>query len=169
MNIFILDANPEVAAAMGLAQLEKVDWFVDLRMKMAQKYRNAIAETNCDWLHAQAVPINDESCYYTFAMKYSHPEKKWEDFRLEYIKNGGDGIYAAWALCYLEDSVDDIQNRLLLMGLDGKFNTEYGQCPVAESTQPKLMQLTTNQKNETEMDIQANALRKTIESFSGPS
>jgi perosamine synthetase len=158
---------PEVAAAMGLAQLEKVDWFVELRRKMAQKYRNVIAETNCDWLHPQIVPKNDENCYYTFAMKFNHPKKNWEDFRLEYIKNGGDGIYAAWTLCYLEDSISDIQNRLSKMGLDGRFNSDLGQCPVAEEIQPELMQLTTNQKDETEMDIQANALRKTIISFSG--
>jgi len=38
-------------------------------------------------------------------------------------------------------------------------------CPIAEGIQPKLMQLTTNQKNEEEMKIQAEALDKTIKYF----
>ena len=43
---------PEVAAAVGLAQVEKVDWFVQ-RMKMAEMYRQVIDETKCGWIRPQ--------------------------------------------------------------------------------------------------------------------
>lgn len=157
---------PEVGAAMGLAQLEKIDWFVGLRMKIAGMYLAVISDLNCDWLRPQSVPQGEINSYYTFAMKFMHPDISWENFRSEYIKNGGDGIYAAWTLCYLEDSIPDIKNRLTKMGLDKRFNTQLGQCPIAENIQPQLMQLTTNQKDDVEMSIQAEALSKTIKHFS---
>lgn len=156
---------PEVAAAMGLAQLEKIDWFVGLRQSMAKLITRVINDAGCEWLKPQSVPNGDVNSYYTYALKFLHTELSWEDFRMEYIKNGGDGIYAAWTLCYLEDSVDDIKYRLNKMGLGDRFNKEHGQCPVAEQTQPKLMQLTTNQKDEQEMQVQADALFKTIKTF----
>ena len=156
---------PEVAAAMGLAQLEKLDWFVQLRQTMAKMFTNVIIESGCGWLIPQVVPQGDVNSYYTYAMKFSHPNVTWEAFRSEFIKNGGDGIYAAWTLCYFEDSIDDIQTRLSKMGLQGRFNTNRGQCPIAEQVQPQLMQLTTNQKDKNEMEEQAEALRKTINTF----
>jgi len=156
---------PEVAAAMGLAQLEKIDWFIDLRQTMAKMFTNVISESGCNWLAPQRVPKGDINSYYTFAMKFTHPEVSWENFRLEFINNGGDGIYAAWTLCYLEDSIGDIKSRLSRMGLQDRFNTDKGQCPVAENVQPQLMQLTTNQKDKNEMEEQAEALRKTIIAF----
>ena len=48
------------------------------------------------------------------------------------------------------------------MGLKFVVNTN---CPVAENVQRKIMQLTTNQRDEEEMKIQAEALDKTIKYF----
>jgi perosamine synthetase len=53
------------------------------------------------------------------------------------------------------------------LGLAGRFNTEKGQCPNAEMIQPQLMQFTTNQKDEEEMKKQAEALKKTVDYFTG--
>jgi perosamine synthetase len=156
---------PEVAAAMGLAQLEKLDWFVELRQTMSSMYEQAISDHNCAWLIPQKVPKGDINSYYTFAMKFQHPDISWEEFRQKYVENGGDGIYAAWALCYNEDSIPDIQNRLEKMGLGGRFNSSPGQCENAEVVQKQLMHLTTNQKDKNEMMIQAQALSKTIQYF----
>ena len=135
-------------------------------LRIEGMYLAVISDLNCDWLRPQSVPQGEINSYYTFAMKFIHPDISWENFRLEYIKNGGDGIYAAWTLCYLEDSIPDIKNRLSKMGLDKRFNTQLGQCPIAENIQPQLMQLTTNQKDEDEMKIQADVLNKTIKHFS---
>ncbi len=156
---------PEVAAAMGLAQVEKLDMFVEKREQMAKMYLNVIEENNCDWLIPQKVNEGDRNCYFAFAAKFIRDDIKWEDFRKKCVENGGDGVYAAWALCYQEDSIPDIKKRLRAVGLDKRFNTQKGICPNAEIIQPQLMQFTTNQKNEEEMKIQADALNTTIKYF----
>jgi perosamine synthetase len=155
---------PEVAAAMGLGQLEKLDSFVEKREKMAKLYHDVIKD--CDWLEPQKTPEGDRNSYYTFAAKFLRDDITWYDFRDKHIENGGDGIYAAWTLCYLEDSIEDIRNIIKPMGLDDRLNTDKGICPTAERIQPELMQFTTNQKNEEEREKQADILRRTIKSFS---
>ena len=157
---------PEVAAALGLAQLEKLDWFVEKRESMAKMYKEAIAVAGCDWLAPQFTPENDKNSYYTFAAKFLKDDITWENFRKKFIDNGGDGIYAAWTLCYQEDSIEDVERILEAMHLGGKLNAENGICPNAEKIQPLLMQFTTNQKDEEEMKIEADALYKTMKYFS---
>jgi perosamine synthetase len=157
---------PEVAAALGLAQIEKLDWFVAKREQMAQMYMEVIQATNCDFLKPQHVPDGDRNTYYAFAAKFLKDDVRWEDFRKKYCENGGDGIYAAWALCYQEDSIPDVKKILRSVGLYGRLNIENGICPNAEEVQPLLMQFTTNQKDEEEMKIQADALYQTIIDFS---
>jgi perosamine synthetase len=156
---------PEVAAAMGLAQLEKLDWFVGKRIQMAAMYREVIRDTQCDWLQPQATPAGDVNSYYTFAAKMTRDDIKWAEVRKKHTEFGGDGVSAAWALCYQEDSVPDVKRRLSRMGLEKRFVTERGICPTAEKIQPQLMQFTTNQKDEEEMKVQAETLYKTIRYF----
>jgi perosamine synthetase len=124
-----------------------------------------LKSNHCDWLAPQRVPAGDENCYYTFAARFLRKDVKWEDFRRKYTENSGDGIYAAWALCYQEDSIADIRKRLGLLKLNEMFNTSNGICPNAELIQPQLMQFTTNQKDRTEMMKQADALDKTVKYF----
>ncbi len=157
---------PEVAAALGLAQLEKIDWFIEKRKKMASVYSEVLSDSGCDWIKPQFVPEGDENSYYTFGARFLREDIKWEDFRKKYVQNGGDGIYAAWVLTYLEDSIDDVRRVLASIGLSGRINTEEGLCPVAEKVQKQLMQFTTNQKDEIEMEKQAEALKKTVKYFS---
>ena len=157
---------PEVAAAMGLAQLEKLDMFVEKREKMAKMYSSVIEANNCDWLIPQEVNQGDRNSYFAFAAKFIRDDIKWKDFRKKCVEYGGDGVYAAWALCYQEDSIPDIKRRLASIGLDKQFNTKKGICPNAELIQPQLMQFTTNQKDEEEMKIQADVLNNTIKYFS---
>lgn len=157
---------PEVAAAMGLAQLEKLDWFVQKREQMAGIYKDVIKAAGCDWLVPQATPAGDRNSYYTFAAKFLKSDVAWTDFRKKHVEFGGDGCYAAWALCYQEESIPEVKGLLSAMHLDGRLNTETGICPNAEKIQPLLMQFTTNQKDEEEMKIQADALYQTIRHFS---
>jgi perosamine synthetase len=157
---------PEVAAAMGLAQLEKIDWFVEKRIQMAKLYTDVINENKCSWISPQQVPEGDINSYYTYGVKFEHPEISWSQFRQKHISNGGDGIFAAWSLLYNEDSIPDVLKRLNSIGLEGRLNYRKGICPNAETIQKKIMQFTTNQKNEDEMKIQADALNNTIKHFS---
>ncbi len=157
---------PEVAAAMGLAQVEKLDWFVEKREQMAAMYADVISSTRCDWLKAQVTPEGDRNSYYTFGARFLNENIKWEDFRKKYVENGGDGVYAAWSLTYKEDSIGDIERFLGSLGLGGRMDTSNGICPNAEEIQPQLMQFTTNQKDQDEMEKQAKALERTIRHFS---
>ena len=157
---------PEVAAAVGLAQVEKLDWFVEKREIMARMYKEIIEATGCEWLVPQLTPRSDRNTYYTFAAKFLRKDVVWEEFRRKFIDHGGDGIYAAWSLCYQEDSIKDVRRILESMHLGGRLNTEEGICPYAEKIQPMLMQFTTNQKGEQEMKIESEALYKTIKYFS---
>lgn len=154
---------PEVAAAIGLAQLEKLDWFVEKREQMARLYNEVLSD--CVWIKPQVTSIGDRNCYYTFAARLERDDIRWEDFRSKYIDFGGDGIYAAWALLYREDSIYDVKRFLKSMNLADRFITDDGICPNAERVQGKLMQFTTNQENSEQMKFQAEALHKTIKYF----
>lgn len=153
---------PEVAAALGLAQIEKLDWFVEKRRKMAAMYTQVLNDTKCQWLRPQMTSEGDDHSYYTFGVRFTREDIKWEDFRKKHIQHGGDGIYAAWALTYKEDLVPDIKRFLNSIKIGDRMKTEDGICPKAELIQPQLMQFTTNQNSDNEMSRQAEALYKTI-------
>ena len=72
--------------------------------------------------------------------------------REKYIEFGGDGIYAAWKTQNQEPCFKD--NKI-----------GWGDVPIAEKLQKNLMQFTTNQKDESEIKVQVNALKKTLEYF----
>lgn len=164
----------EISAAVGLAQVERIGELVDKRTQIAAKYLRAIKETGCDWLVPQKVPAGGVNSYYTFVARYEGQTAtgaSWYDFRKKFMEEGGDGIYAAWALVYNEPIMQ-------LIHREGKFFAdekpqaeqfkgflEGTSCPNAEALQPKLMQFTTNQGIEADMDKQMAALRKTIEFF----
>jgi perosamine synthetase len=143
---------PEVCAAVGIAQLERLDEFVNLRIEMGKAYIEAIG--NSPLLTPQFVPKGYKHTYYTFGAlfngeKYGIP---WQSFRKKYMEFGGDGIYAAWQTVNNEPCFRDSKI--------GK-----GDVPVAESIQRRLMQFTANQLTQEERDIQVNALRQTLAYF----
>lgn len=164
---------PEVAAAVGLAQLERLNEFVSRRQRMAAKYREAIA--GCEWLYPQTAPSGCVNSYYSFAVKYAGAPvtgASWYEFRKKHMEFGGDGIYSAWSLIYNEPI-------MRMLNEDGRFFQDvparHGSykgfldgvcCPVAESLQPVLLQFTTNQSTEEEMNIQRDALSRAISALS---
>ena len=154
---------PEIAAAMGLAQLEKLEYFVFLRMNMAYRYHAVIRD--CEWLvpqkHSYGYIKDDVHSYYTFSLKFLHPDVSWVEFRNKYVSFGGDGIYAAWTLCYNEDSIPEVSRMLNKM----KLSWYHHDCFNAEKIQPQLMQFTTNQGGFSEMDKQQDILDKTMRYF----
>jgi len=143
---------PELCAAIGLAQCERIEEFVNLRIKMAKEYLDIIS--NSDLLIPQKVQEEFTNVYWTFAVKFTGQNKGilWQEFRKKYIEFGGDGIYAAQQLVYNEPCFRD-------------NNFGYGKAPIAEKLQKELMLFTTNQKNKEERDIQINALEKTLRFF----
>lgn len=136
----------EFNAAIALAQVERSEELVDMRVKSAGMFIDAMRE--CDFLIPQHVPEGYIHSYYTLGALFLHETVSWQEFRKAYIENGGDGIYGAWSVPYEEPAM--------------KKTRIGGNCPIAEALQPKLMQFKTNYRD---MDLaaqKAEALRKTI-------
>ena len=157
---------PEVAAAVGLGQVEKMEYFVSLRQQSARHYDAAI--DGCKWIIPQrAVVPGDENSYFTYALRMTRDDVPWQDFRSKYIEfNHGGSVFAAWQLLYNEGSIADIRERVTgPLGFNDRFITDRGICPQAELVQPQLMQFATNQHEEEEMKREADSLYRTIRYF----
>ena len=155
---------PEVAAALGLAQTERLEEFVKLRTDIAKMYLEAVS--NCDYLIPQQVPAGYNNTYWTVAMRYEHSDVSWQDFRFKYLDFGGDGIYAAWALLYHETLMVSGAWKKRCPPLYGPLDyPAKGLCPNAEAVQPKIMQFVNNYGGTDESEPLVDALRKTIQYF----
>ena len=142
----------ELGAAVAFAQLERLEEFVDLRVKMAEEYTTIIK--NCELFVPQKIQDGSTCVYWTYVVRFLGEKFGigWQEFRKKYVEFGGDGIYAANLVLYDEPAFRD--NKI------GK-----GEAPIAKKLQKELMLFTTNQKGEKERQIQINALTKTIEFF----
>lgn len=140
---------PEICAAVGLAQCERVEYFVNLRETMGNAYLDILKDS--DLFEPQKILPGYRHTYWTFATKFRGKDYgiSWYDFRKKYMENGGDGIYSAHQTVNNEPCFKN-----------SKIGT--GDVPVAESLQKELMLFTTNQKNETERNLQLIALEKTL-------
>ena len=152
---------PEVCAAMGLAQLDKIDDLIQKRIQIAKLYIAAVE--GCKWLTPQFVANNVLHSYWAFTIKLDtdNYNVSWKNFRECFMKNGGKSFYGAWKLSYLEPS---------LLGMEfSNINVTYkkGLCPVAESIQPQLIQLKTNFESIKTAEKQALILSETIDEISG--
>lgn len=162
---------PEVAAAIGLAQVERMDFIVKKRVKVMEKYRKALI--GCDYLIPQKIPKGFLNTCWTFALRFEGEKKgiSWYDFRKKFMEYGGDGIYSAWALVYREPIMRLIHTKgrfFLDLPNQAKYFKGYLKgvhCPNAEKLQSKIMQFTANQGIEKDMDTQIHALKKAIAFF----
>lgn len=129
-----------ITAAVGLAQLERIDHLVERRRSIGSMFLEAVK--NCHWIETQEIPEYSEHGYFAFGMRYLGGKErgiKWKDFYNQYKEMGGDGFYACWKNPYLEPSL-----RGKAMG-GQKF--ELGLCPVAEQYQMQLMVFKTNYRD----------------------
>lgn len=143
---------PELCAAVGLAQCERIEEFVNLRVKMAERYLETLK--NSELFVTMKVLPGYTCTYWTFVARFTGNNHgiKWHDFRKKYIEFGGDGIYAAHQLVKNEPCFRD--NKI-----------GHGDVPVSEIIQKELMLFTTNQRNQEEREIQIDAMEKTLNYF----
>jgi len=156
---------PELCAAVALGQMERLHELVEIRKAVAALYANAVH--GCNWLVPQAVPEGYAHSYWTYVVKLENAgEFGWRDFRKRYIELGGDGIYGAWQLTYLEPAFRD---KSFPRGFSSHFWQRYeaGLCPIAESLQPWLLQFKTNYWDLAVAERKAEALARTIAYFGG--
>ncbi len=155
---------PELCCAVALAQLERLDELVQVRVESAMLFEHAVAASGSDLLTPQHIPANCVSSNWTQVCKLASARVPWEDFRARFLKLGGHHFYAAWQLTYLEPLF-----RNALFGARRQFITRkyhQGICPVAERLQPQLVQFKTNFWDHTDAEQQADILLKTLKSFS---
>ncbi len=155
----------EFLAAIGLAQVEKINYFVKLRKNSGKKYHKFFSNLKNNFFKIQQIPKGYKHGYFTYPIIYNGEEFgiSWKRFRKNFIKNGGDGIYAAWQTVNNEIPFKLAQKKGLFSG-SMKLSESYGwgSTPIAEKIQKKIMQFTTNQKNNFEVNLQINALKKTL-------
>lgn len=145
----------EACAAIGLAQLERIEEIVAKRKASAKLFAQAIE--GCGWMVKQAVPIGYEHSYYTFAVDYKGKEKlgiSWSDFYRQYVESGGDGFYSACVVPYLEPALRDCE-------IDG-FKLGGNHCPIAEGLQKRVMQFKTNYRDLNIAQRKAEVLNKLV-------
>ena len=91
-------------AALGPAQLERLEYLVAARRYIAGQYERAIREEHCDWLIPPYVPEGSTHSYwcYTCTLDTERLGVDWRSFRKTFIEHGGDGLYGLWAPVHLE-------------------------------------------------------------------
>ena len=147
---------PELCAAVGLAQLEKIEMLVKNRKLIAEIYSDAVKD--CEWLTSQHVPDYMESSYWAYALLIDNSsDVSWEKFRETFLNYGGEDFYGAWALGYMEPAL----NNKVFSNTQSQTYAK-GLCPVAESIQPRLILLKTNFENLQTAKEQAEILTKTV-------
>lgn len=136
---------PELCCAIALAQVENILPLVARRQKVADIFESATKEFH-DWFTPQHVPEDCINSYWTWVCKLDTSKVDWHVFRDTFVKNGGDGIYGAWKLTYLEPMFDNMNllGREKFISEKNKLSYVRGCCPVAERIQPQLLQFKTN-------------------------
>jgi perosamine synthetase len=156
----------DLCGAVALAQLEHLDELVEMRVIAAKHLLEAAK--GCDWLKPQHVPSECEHSYWTCVFVLDTERIGWTDFRKKFMELGGDGIYSAWKLSYLEPMFREknFLGREQILEANNHYLYEPGLCPVAEYIQPRLLQFKTNYWDEADSVRQERILKETIEYFS---
>ena len=131
---------PEVAAALGLAQTEKIKYFIQLRINIANIFLDVISNYNL--LQPQKTEKKYKNTYWTLACKLIDSDIPWKRFRSKFIEFGGESLYAAWTLLYNEKFIKSNKWKKLCPPLYKNIN--FLKCKNAEEVQPLIMQFTTN-------------------------
>ena len=155
----------DLCGAVALAQLQRLDELVNVRKTAANHLKAAVK--GYDWLIPQTIPDGYENSYWTMVLKLDTSKVSWQEFRDKFKEFGGDGVYGAWMLGYLEPMyrTQDFMGREKIIARYGDYKYERGLCPIAEEIQPRLLQFKTNYWEEDDAIKQAEILRKTAVFF----
>jgi perosamine synthetase len=161
----------DLCAAVALGQLERLEELVEVRRRSWNLFREVTSGSGI--LAAQKLPPDCENSCYTFAARLPLDGYGilWKQFRSRFLENGGHPFYAAWRLTYHEpmwDTGDFRIRRVVGNPVFRKGFREYWKekCPDAERVQPRIVQLKTNYYRFEDAERQADALARTLRSFS---
>jgi perosamine synthetase len=135
----------ELTAAVGLAQLERVEFLVERRKKIAKMYDEAFKD--CDFIIPQKVLDGHINTYWTYTVRYEGDD--WFKLYDEVKENGGDGFYGGLSIPYQEPVMSN-------------YSYVKGECPNAEIVQPKMMQFKCNYRNLDEANSKIDILKNIL-------
>ena len=147
-----------ISAAVGLAQLERIEHLVERRKCVGNMFLDSVKD--CEWMIPQFIPENCNHTQYTFGVEYKGFDKKgikWKEFHNMFTEMGGDGFYSSWKNPYLEPALKGKKF--------GDTICEEGLCPVAEDLQKKIMLFKTNYRDLSKARYNADLLKKLIDSI----
>ena len=162
-------------AAVGMAQLERLDYLVAARCYIAAQYEAAIREEKCQWLIGPHVPDDRTHSYWCYPCKLD--EKKlgvdWRQFRKTFIENGGDGLYGLWSPVHLEPAFQNMAfygSRDRAPNFDPRYkgnvkSYNQGDCPNVETFRKTMCLFKTGMQTLKKVEAQIQALRKTIRHY----
>ncbi len=155
----------ELCAAVALGQVERLEELVGRRVDAANLFLDAMH--GCRWLVPQETPKECTHSYWALAVRLDHPDISWTDFRKKFMEFGGDGIYAAWKLTYLEPMFQTMNfsgKEDIIKTMYGGMLQEFGKglCPVAEKIQPQILAFKTNYWDWNRAEKQVEILKRTI-------
>lgn len=157
---------PELCCAVALAQVERMEELVDRRIRVAELFTSVTSKFP-RIIQSQRIPSNAVSSHWTFVARLVADEISWHDFRAKFLELGGDGIYAAWQLTYLEPMFQkrELLGRENFISDETLVSYKQGLCPTAEKIQPRLLQFKTNYWNWKEALEQAKILESCLMYF----
>ena len=157
---------PELCCAVALAQTENIDSLVQRRIDVGNIFNEATKEFK-NWFTPQYVGKEYTHSYWTWVARLKTNKVSWHELRDYFIQIGGDGIYAAWKLTYLEPMFENMNllGRENFISKNNIQNYKKGLCPNAESIQPSLFQFKTNYWDLDMAYEQAKLLKITLNHF----
>lgn len=161
---------PEIAAAVALGELERLDELVGMRRAVANYFAEVVRE--CDWLVPQKTPEAYVHSYWTYAARIVRDDVEWTDFRRKFVELGGDGFYGAYLPLHREPIFaklsGEVKSNPRRYPHFAETLPDYRKvrCPVWEEIQPRVVQLKTNYFDLETAQRQAEILARTIRWFS---
>ena len=160
---------PEIAAAVALGELERLDELVEMRIAVARTLAHVVDD--CPWLIRQKTPDDCKNAYWALTARMTDDGPDWSEFRKRFVALGGDGFYGCWLPIYREPAFHNLSKAVEetpqryphLAGLLPDYRQV--SCPVLERIQPRLVQFKTNCLSLEAAQHQADLLAQAIRSF----
>lgn len=161
---------PEIAAAVALGELERLEELVEMRKFCARAFDEVV--NGCAWLVPQKTPEGYLHSYWTYAARITRDDLDWPAFRRKFIELGGEGFYSAWLPLHREPAFLNLgasvaQHPERYPQWAGRM-PDYREvrCPVWEAFQPRMIHLKTNSLDVDSAQRQADVFAQTLRFFS---
>jgi perosamine synthetase len=161
---------PEIAAAVALGELERLEELVEMRKLCARFFDEVVKD--CKWLIPQRTPAGYIHSYWTYSARITRDDLDWAEFRRKFVGLGGDGFYGALLPLHQEPVFQDLSAEVeskphRYPQWAGRMpDYREAHCPVWEAFQPRIIQLKTNSFDVDTARRQADIFAETIRFFS---